>query len=156
MLEAKPKNIFSWDFSIFTMGTKMADLDLSWFREKANFTLGDAAYEIRKDSVVLGTFSLWSDNQIIASARKGSLFFRSFRVNYADRFLELKALHIYFKKFGLFENNVQIGSISPAGWLGRKAFIDLPAELPPAVQMFLFCLVAFLWRRAADSAQASA
>jgi hypothetical protein len=156
MLEAKPKNIFSWDFSIFATGEKMADLDLSWVREKAHFMLDDTAYEIRRNSMVQGTFSLNSGNQVIASARKGSIFFRSFQVDYAGRALELKAFHAYFRKFVLFENNMRIGTISPAGWLGRKAFIDLPAELPPAVQLFLFCLVAFLWRRAADSAQASA
>jgi hypothetical protein len=156
MLEAKPKNILSWDFSIFTAGEKIAELDLSWLREKARFMLGDTVYEIRRDSIVQGMFSLYSGDQIIAGARKASIFTRSFQVNYEGRSLELKALQIYFRKFGLFENNTRIGSISPAGWPGRKAIIDLPEELPPAVQLFLFCLVAFLWRRAEDShAQAS-
>lgn len=62
--------------------------------------------------------------------------------------MQLKALQVFFRRFGLFEQSAQIGMISPAGWLGRKAIIDLPKRMPVPVQMFLFSLVTFLWRMA--------
>lgn len=156
MIEAKPKSIFSWDFSIFETEKKIADLDLSWLREKAIFTLGNTEYEIRRDSAIRGSFSLLSGGQIIASAQKTSAFIRRFQIDYSGRTMELSALHIFSRTFCLFDNNLRLGSISPTGWPGRNANIDLPKEISVPVQLFLFCLVVFLWRRAASDAQVQA
>lgn len=149
MLEAKPKNIFSWDFFILDVDKKIAELDISWAREKACFMFGGIDYEIRRDSILQGTFSLHAGDELIAHAQKDNLYSRCFQINYSDRIMQLKALQMLFRRFGLFEQSAQIGTISPAGWPGRKAIIDLPKQMPVPVQMFLFCLVAFLWRRAA-------
>ena len=53
------------------------------------------------------------------------------------------------REFGLFEGGVPVGRIAPAGWFGRRAVIDLPADIPLPAQLFLLWLVLVLWRRAA-------
>lgn len=150
MIEAKPNSMFSWDFSIYEAEKKITNLDLSLFRERAIFILADTEYEIRRDSLTRGTFSLHSGDQMIASAQK-TAFARNFRVNYSDRTIDLKALHIFSRTFSLFDNDVQIGSISPTEWPGRRAIIDFPKDISVPVQLFLFCLAVFLWRRAANN-----
>jgi hypothetical protein len=48
--------------------------------------------------------------------------------------MELKAISLWTREFGLFENRAQIGRIGPARWLGRKAIIDLPEDLAMPVR----------------------
>jgi len=155
MLEAEPKNFHSWDYAIRQGDGKVADLDLALFREKAGFELGQARYEIRRDSVLGGTFSLRCGEKTIAAAKKESVFTRSFAVSFEGRELRLAAPSLFFRKMGLFEHGAPMGSISPKRWFSNAAVIDLGNELPLPVQLFLFCLVVFLWRRAASESSSS-
>ena len=149
MLSAAPRGIFSWDFIISRDGTMIADIDMSWWGERAELKITGQTYAVYRESLLEGTFVLQSGEQVLARAQKG--FTRTFDVDVAGRHLELKAVSIWTREFGLFENDAQIGRIEPAGWLGRKAIIELPEDIPLPVRVFLFWLVLILWRRAANS-----
>ena len=155
MLHATPHGIFSWDFTLSKDGVALAEIDMSWFRERAEVKIGEQTYTVYRESVMQGTFALQSGDQVLAQAQKVGAFTRAFEVNFAGRQLELKALSAWKRQFGLFENGAQIGHIGPTNWLRRKAVIDLPGDIPLPVQVFLFWLVVILWRRAAGSAAAA-
>jgi hypothetical protein len=151
MLHATPQSIFSWDYTVLRGRAVMAQIDMSWFRERAEVEIGDQTYSVHRESIVQGTFVLQSRGQVLARAQKVSAFSRAFDIDCAGQQLELKAVSIWTRQFGLFRNGRQIGRIGPRGWLGRSAVIDLPGDISVPVQVFLFWLVLVLWRRAASS-----
>jgi hypothetical protein len=155
MLYAIPRHLFSWDFTVLRDGAVLAEVDQAWFGEWAEVTIGGQAYAVSRESILQGTFSLRCGDQVLARAQKAGVFSRAFAVDLPDRGLELKALSVWGRRFGLFEDGQQLGSIGPTAWLGRRAEIDLPGDIPLPVQVFLFWLVVVLWRRAASSSAAA-
>jgi hypothetical protein len=156
MLYAAPRGIFSWNYTVRAKDdTVIADIDMVWFGESAEVTIGGQGYTVRRESVLHGTFALLQGDRVLARAHKVSAFSRAFDVDLAGRPLELKALSVWSRRFGLFENNAQIGWIGPSSWLGRIAVTDLPDNVSMPAQVFLLWLVLILWRRAANSSAAS-
>ncbi len=150
MLWATPNSLFSWDFTVFCDSEFLADIDMSWLRERADVTIGDQAFSVCRTSVMSGTFVLKSGDQVLAEAKKVSAFTRTFEIRTDDRELTLKAVSIWKRQFALYENGAQIGQIGPTNWLRRRAVIDLPDDIPIPIQVFLFWLVVVLWRRQAS------
>jgi hypothetical protein len=156
VLRATPRSIFSGAFTGRRGGEVVAEIDPAWFGERAEVTVDGEPYALTRESVLEGTFAMRSGDRVVASARKPSAFTRAFEVELGGRRLELKAVSVWRREFGLFEGGSLIGRIAPAAWLGRTAVIDLPDDLPPHAQVFLFWLVLVLWRRSASSSSAAA
>ena len=149
MLHATPRGLFTWGFTIRQGGDTIADIDPSWLGERAEIRVEGQAYSAYRESLLAGTFVLQSEERTLARARKSSAFVRAFDIDLAGRPMELKAVSVWRREFGLFENGEQVGRISPASWFGWQAVIDLPSDIPLSAQLFLFWLVLVLWRRAA-------
>ena len=156
MLDATPRGLFSWGFTVHRGGDAVAEIDPSWLGESAEIRSGGQTYSAYRESMLAGTFVLRSGEQVLARAQKVSAFVRAFDIDLAGRPLELKATSVWSREFGLFEGGVQVGRIGPAGWFGRRAVIDLPPDIPLPAQLILFWLVLVLWRRAAGSAAGAA
>jgi hypothetical protein len=152
MLEAVAQRLFSWDFAISQETRPIAVIDMSWFHERAEVRVGNQVFEVRRDSVVHGTFSLHGGDELLATAQKESALARIFSVDVAGRLLELKAAAFWRRDFELVDHGALIGRVSSTSWLGRGARIDFPDDLSIPVQVFLFWLVVVVWRRAAAAA----
>jgi hypothetical protein len=152
MLHATPRGLFTWGFTVQEGGDPVADIDPSWFGERAEIRAGGQTYSAYREGLLAGTFVLQSGERALARARKASAFLRAFDIDLAGRPLELKATSFWAREFVLFEGGVPVGRIGPAGWFGRRAVIDLPPDVPLPAQLFLFWLVLVLWRRADGSA----
>ena len=148
MLTATPHGLFSWGFTVRQDGNTIADIDPSWFGERAEIRAGGQTYAAYREGLLAGTFVLQSGERALARAQKVSAFARAFAVDLAGRPLELKATSVWGREFRLFEGGVPVGRIGPAGWFGRQAVIDLPPDVPLPAQLFLLWLVLVLWRRA--------
>jgi hypothetical protein len=148
MLDATPRGLFTGGFTVRQGGNTIAEIDPSWFGERAEIRAGGQTYAAYRESLRAGTFVLQSGERALARARKASAFARAFAVDLAGRPLELKATSVWSRAFGLFEGGVPVGRIGPAGWFGRQAVIDLPPGVPLPAQLFLLWLVLVLWRRA--------
>jgi hypothetical protein len=153
---AMPQSIFSWAFTIRRDGEPVAEIDPAWFGERAAVTAAGESYTLTQESLLRGEFAMRSGDQVVASARKPSVFARAFEVDLPGRRFELSAITPWGNDFGLFEGGSRLGQIGRAGWLGWKSVIDLPEEVPTHEQVFLFWLVLLLWRRAASSSAAAA
>jgi hypothetical protein len=156
MLDATPRGLFTWGFTVYQGRDTVAEIDPSWLGESAEIRAGGLTYSAYRESLLGGTFVLQSGDRALARARKGSAFVRAFDIDLAGRPLELKATSVWTREFGLFEGGVPVGRIGPAGWFGRRAVIDLPPDVPLPAQLFLFWLVLVLWRRAAGAAAGAA
>ena len=152
ILELVPHSMLSWDFSVLRDGTPVAEIDVSWFREKGVLTVEGVQYPVYREHVLSGAFILEFNGTPLARAEKPSALFRSFLVEHGDKTYTLKAETALFRKFVLLDNDVEIGSITPAGPLVRRASVDLPDDLPLPVNVFLIWLTILLWKRAAEKA----
>jgi len=151
MLTAIPRSIFSWSFTVYDGGTPLADLDMSWFRERGSFVLAGHPFDVLRTSILGGEFELRSDESVLAIAKKTSPFLRAFNLRADGRAFSLRADHPFTRCFGLYEGDRRVGIIEPLHFLTRKTRIDLPTGINPPVQVFMFWLVVVLWRRAASS-----
>lgn len=151
MLSLEPKNWFSWDFRVLDGDEELALIDYRWFRERASFSIGGRDFDVRRTSVVHGTFVLEHSGVVLAEASKPSTFRRTFEITAGEQQYRLVASTVFGRAFDLWHAGAAIGRISPKSPWGRAATADLPAALPREMQVFVIFLVLVLWKRAASA-----
>lgn len=149
MLELVPHSVLSWDFSVLREGVPVAEIDVSWFREKGVLTVDGVQYPVYREHLLSGAYILELNGTQLARAEKPSALFRCFLVEHAGKTYTLQAETAVFRKFVLLDDDREVGSITPEGPLIRNAMVDLPDNLPLPVQVFLIWLTVILWKRAA-------
>jgi hypothetical protein len=154
MLTAVPKRWFSWDFMVAEDSHAVADIDISWWREKGVLTVKGVDYHVYREGMMSGDFILESAGSVLARAQKPSAFHRSFEIASEGKRYTLQAESALRRTFVLLEGNRKVGSVSPEGIFTRRAAVDLPAALPMAVRVFVIWLTVILWKRASDGAAA--
>jgi hypothetical protein len=152
MLTAVPKQWFSWDFTVTEGSQPVANIDISWWREKGLLTVQGADYRVYREGMMSGDFILESAGSVVARAQKPSAFHRAFVIAYEGRRYTLRAESLFRRSFLLLDGDRQIGSLSPDGMFTRRATVDLPPALPLAVRVFVIWLAVILWKRASDGA----
>jgi hypothetical protein len=154
VLKAIPKRWFSWDFAVRKGSQPVADIDVSWWREKGLLTVEGTTYEVYREGAFSGAFILASAGSALARAEKPSAFRRSFIIEHAGRQYTLRAKSAWGREFLLLDGPREIGSLSPEGLFTRRATVDLPEHLPLAVRVFIIWLAVLLWKRESDSVAA--
>ena len=156
MLTATPQNWVGWDFEISEGGRQVAVIDQAWWRERGTFSVEGGHFEVRREGL-LGAFVLTGrGGQRVAWAEKDNPFTRSFTVHFGGHEYALRAAGVFSQGFEPYRGDQLVGSIRKRGWFSRAANVDLPADLPLAVRVFVFWLVLILWRRAANSSNGAA
>jgi hypothetical protein len=152
-IQARPRGLFSWDFDLSVDGEFLADFDMSWLQEGGHFTHGDKEYRLSREGFWSGDFLLTADQEVLARAAKSALV-RRFVVRTGDREFTLEPASVFTRSFRLFENGLIVGGVLPNHLFTRACTLEFPDDLPVPVQVFLFWLVALMWRRAASDAAA--
>jgi hypothetical protein len=156
MLRAIPKGWFSPDYSIFENDQPVADIDLSFISESSEIQVKGATHQAYREHLMSGAFVLEAAGSIFARAEKPSALYRSFVVEASGRTFTLEAESSMLRKFVLLDAGKEVGSVYPDHAFTSKAVIDLPDDIPLPVRVFMFWLVAILWKRASDAAALSA
>ncbi|MEM7248020.1 MAG: hypothetical protein AAF533_21990 [Acidobacteriota bacterium] len=155
-MEARPKSWLSWSFLLEEDGKHFTELEMSSWREAGRFSLGGAEHVLRRDGplggLLGGPYVLESKGRILATARKPSVFKRGFLVEHGGLELTLEPRGIGRREFVLGDDRWELGTITPVSSFTYRSVVDLPRELPQAVRVFVFWVVANLWRREAESA----
>ncbi len=151
MLSAIPKHWFSWDFRVMDGTRQVAEMDLSFWRRKGLLSIEGIPYKVFREGLVSGAFILEVGGTVAARAEKPNALRRCFLVEHAGRQLTLQARSVFGRAFALYDGQNEIGSVTPEGFLTRRATARLPEELPLPVRVFILWLVIILWRREADS-----
>jgi hypothetical protein len=152
MLEAIPKNIFSTLFRFQQGNQLLGELDSSIWREKARVELKDGTYLLYREGYFTGDFLMEHEGKLVARASKPSALRHKFEVGIAGRLLVLRQPSIWNRRFGLFDGDKQVGAIYPLSLLSRRTNIDLPADWPLPIRVFLFWLVFIIWKRQRQAA----
>ena len=155
MLKAIPKRWFSWDFNVTEGSKPVAEIDLSWWREKGVLTIDGVSYTVYRERLMGGEFKLESAGSVLARAEKPSAFRRTFVIKHRDRHYTLKAKSAFRRAFVLMQGDREVGFLSPDGLFTRSASVHLPEELPLAVQIFITWLAIILWKRESETAASS-
>jgi hypothetical protein len=121
-------------------------LNLSGWSEKAEFEIKGGRYRLYREGFASGAFVLEENETVLARASKPSAFRARFELQFGRRAFTIRREGIG-GGFQVFEGNRQVGSIHRAGMLTRRTIIDLPADWPPAAQVFAFWLVLVIWNR---------
>ena len=147
MLEAIPKSIFSSKFRLHQQNELLGELDTSIWREKARIELAEGTYELYRLGHFSGDYVLEHNGKLVARASKPSAFRSKFEVELPNRRLDLRKLSTWSPRFGLFDGERQVGSISRRGMFTTRSNIDLPGDWPLPIRIFLFWLVYLMWKR---------
>ncbi|HWL62894.1 MAG TPA: hypothetical protein VNQ32_08855 [Steroidobacteraceae bacterium] len=154
MLTATPKRWFSWNYTVSRDDDRLADLDISWWREKGSLAVDGRRYAVYRERPMSGKFILESDGAIVASAEKPSSLKRRLLIEHAGRRYELKPRSMFTRTFDLREGSTVVGSLSARGFFSRRMNVDLPETLPLPVRMFVTWLTVLLWKRESEAAAA--
>jgi len=155
MLKAIPSNWLSWDFRVSDGGREVAEMGLSFWREKGSLSIEGIPYRVYREGPAHGAFILEDPGgRIVVRAEKPSALRRSFLVGYDGWRLTLEARSAFGRTFVLRDSQGEIGSVRPDNIVTRRATADFPEAFPLPVRIFLLWLVFILWRRDDDSAGA--
>jgi hypothetical protein len=107
----------------------------------STFDLGDRHFVIASRGVFGPTRELKCGAETIAVATRRPLL-NYYTLLFAGKEWTYKATTMLANKFGLFENETQVGTVRSGPWINRTKNMtaDLPDQLPPEVQLFLFAL----------------
>ena len=151
MLQIAPTHWYSWDVTVTEELRPVADIAMSWLREKGTLTINDATYRVYREGLMSGAFILEHAGQVLARAEKPSVFRREFVIRHAGREYSLRPESVFRRAFVLMNRSRQVGSIAPKGAFTRKAAADLPHDLPLPIRMFIVWLTMISWRRQQQS-----
>lgn len=148
MIRCIPKGLCSWNFDIAGSG-HFASTQLNWLGEQGSMTIDGEHYDIRKDSLFRGHWTLDANSTTIASGQKSTAFTRTFELETAAGVVVLRA-HSAFGRTMLLEGAGFDGVIAPAHMFTRRATIS--GQVPDfRTACFAFWLTALLWRRTAKN-----
>jgi hypothetical protein len=152
MIEAIPTDFFSTNFRLEQENKLVGELDPSMWRCKATLELEEGTYNLYREKFLGGDYLLERNGNVVARATKISVLRDKYAVQFGNRTIELKKLRWTSRKFGLFEDERQIGTIYPRGVFTKRANIDVPGEWPMASRVFIFWLVFLAWKRESQAA----
>lgn len=154
MLDAAPKHLFSWDYEVSAGNEPLADIDLSWWGEKATIRIAGQDFRVHRERTFSGRFLMESDGHVMATAEKPSALRRRMVIDYANASYDLAPRGLFTRTFDLHSGGAVIGSLSAKGLMTRKMKVDLPESLPLPLRVFVVWLTVMLWRRDAEGSGA--
>ena len=157
-LDLIPHSWWSWNFDVVREESAIAQIGISCWRENGTVDVAGTAYQVRRTSLLKGTYILEStDNVRIAQAVRPSLGRRSFAIQYGmpSGSCTLQAASFCTRRLVLRDDSHEMGTITPAGSFTRQAQAELPDQMPLAVQVFVLWLAVLLWKRESDAAAAT-
>ena len=151
MLTAVPTHWYTWNFHLHDGRRVLGEIEMSNWKEKATLVVNGECCQTYREGACFGTFVLECAGKIIAKANKPSAFARKFIVRHGPRELTLEPESALRRTMVLFEQGIRIGMIAPESAFSRRALIDLPDSLLPAVRAFITWLALVLWKRGGDA-----
>ncbi len=147
-LQVVPKGMFSKTMYLFEADKQVAEVRLRSIREACEVYIEQEVYKVSREKMMRGAFYLaTADEKVIVRAEKLSALTSSFDVHLGSKVLKLKKASLLTSRFQLLHDDEPVGQISRNGMFTRKATVTLPAGLPLAVRIFIYCLTQFMWNR---------
>ncbi len=154
MATVRPHGTFRNGFDLVDdAGRELGSFQGSAWREHGEVTAGGELAGFRRDGG--RRFVLDGRAGELAAADKPSMWSGRWVVHAGGQAYELARSSWLSRSVELRRGDQVVGAVHPKG-LGSKAVVDLPAELPPAVQVFVVAVVLTLRRRESSAAGSAA
>jgi len=134
---------------------QVASFEFTGWSEHAELTLGPRALAVRRTGFWRPRYALLETKTELASARPTGAWRRGYDIQHGEEEYTLVPGSFLGRDFDLRLRGRELGSVRPEGWFGRRALVELDAELAPELRLFATWLVILAWRRAATAAAAS-
>jgi hypothetical protein len=151
VIECRPKGFLSRSYALEGDGCQ-ATLKTDWLTEQGEILIDGKQFIIRKHGVFSGHWSLEVDGQEYASAKKNTLFKRTFDISGPMGELRLVAESMFTRCFRLESMGEKIATMRPNHMFTRHARIEIgAADFDDMTISFAFWLVLISWRRSQGS-----
>jgi hypothetical protein len=155
MLVVQPRGSWRRGFDVLDeSGTVLGAFQGSPWREGGRIRAAGQEWEFRRDRyrrlALAGPQGEW------AAAERISLWSGRWQLSTGGRAYELAKAGWWSRRYQLRAGDAVVGELSPRGLFSSKSDAALPAELPPAVQVFVIAVVMTLWRRENSAAAGGA
>lgn len=155
MIEAVPAGWLTSDYRVFHAGSELTRLAMAWDRDACRYEVDGRLYEARRSGFagLVGAYELVEEGQTVATVRRPNPFSRRYEViptaadDTRSGHLTLVAVSAFSRKFRVDRSSATIGVIRPVSLFSGRAVVDLPNEVPAAMQLFLLWLVITSWRQ---------
>lgn len=147
MLEAVPKSTLARDYTVSENGVFITEICFAWFHEESEMLIEGVAYKACREEVVRGAFIFERDGMMLARCEKPCTWTRLLLIEYNAIHYTLKPASMWGHGFAVLLDEREIGTIKPKSIGSRKALVDLSAELPLALKIFMLWLVLIFWKR---------
>jgi hypothetical protein len=154
VIVAVPKRWFSNDYRLQQAHGTVADLDVSGWKEAAEFDVAGGRYRLYRQRMASGAFVMDQGGNVVARAVKPSALQARFELQVGRRSFTLRRPRWWRSDFALLEGETQVGRVRRAGAFTRRTLVELPDDLPLAAQVFVFWLALVIWTREAAAASA--
>ncbi len=151
-LTLSPSHWYSWNFKIKDARQDLANIDMSWWREKGTLSVAGQSYRVYRENLMSGDFILESGDGVLARAAKPSAVRRAFELSYDGLTYTLRARSAFRRAFVLEQGTREVGSVVPEGALRRRAVLTLPEAFPLPVKVFVAWLTVLIWKRDSNGA----
>lgn len=156
MIICRPHGICSWNFTLEGKGGNRADLSFNWLSEQGTIRVNGLVFEVRKNGVFSGQWSLYQYQSLVATAQKNSPFTRTFTVNAERREFLLSAQSVFSRSFALRNAEYQLATFEPNHMFTRRAKIySQSKDIEFLTLAFCFWLVVITWKRAANNSNSN-
>ena len=155
MLQVVPASWLAWSFAMEdAIGKPVGTIRLSFWRDRASILFQGQHYRVARHGI-LGPLILEGPGGEIARAVKASPFSQGFLIDAEGKRYELRKLSLLRREYGLFLDEIQMGSVVPQGWFSHRAAVDIPDDSPASLKVFVVWLALRSWRRNAAAVLAS-
>lgn len=147
MLQAQRRGFFKSSYELTERGSRVVDLtDIK--RESCEFTIDGHSHRISRERTKRFMLDGPGGEAVVAEREGG----RRWRISSPAGSYELVKPSMWRSAWELHVNGRKVGRIEQAG---RSSKAELPAELPRALQVFVFYVVLMAWERAAAAVAAN-
>lgn len=116
----------------------------------ASFCVEGETFTIKREGMMGPRSELRLGDEVQAIVKRAP-FFNKYAVEYAGQAWTMKAIGWGGRKYGLYQGEKEVGTISPLQLaVCSEVAIDLPADLPLKVQVFLMWVVLYGWASASS------
>jgi hypothetical protein len=148
MIECLPAGFGSWNYVLRGDG-HYANVEFNWMGEQGRLRIDDQEFRIKKDGMCSGSWRMNSDHGTLFTARKTSLFTRTFKIAGDGIQAKLHAASAFGDRTMILENAGQQSVIAPAHPFTRRASMSGTCG-DFRLAAFAFWLTGLMWRRAAN------
>jgi hypothetical protein len=154
VLTVVPRGAFKNGFDLLDgSGRPVGGFTGSVWRENGDVEIGQERWEFRRERS--RRFTLAGPRGTYATAERPSLWSYVWHVAVDDRLYLLERPSWLSRRYEVRVGDRLVGGLTPKGAFSAKAEVDLPAEMPPPVQVFVIAVVMTQWRRESSSAAAT-